>query len=81
MAVKKRKTAVKRNKTAPAIQKVSINQWLSAIKSCHISALEAKATPSGCCQVQNQMTGGVFQIPTDAATCQAIGGVFTPGPC
>lgn len=66
---------------APDIQKVTLDHWLKTIKSSHTMALASSPTPSGCCQVQNQQTGGVFQIPTDFATCQAIGGVFTPGPC
>jgi hypothetical protein len=78
------RTAVKvrKKKVAPKSEKVSLEHWLSHVKSSHDDALASSgASPSGCCQVQNQQTGGVFQIPTDAATCQSIGGVFTPGPC
>jgi len=66
---------------APKTEKVSLDQFLSVIKQSHDSALPADGSPVGCCQVQNNQTGGVFKIPTDAATCQSLGGVFTPGPC
>jgi hypothetical protein len=66
---------------APKKEKVGLETWLSTIQTNHENALTLTGTPSGCCQVQNQQTGGVYQIPTDASTCQAIGGVFTPGPC
>jgi hypothetical protein len=83
MATKKRKavTTKKQNKIEAKTEKVSLEHWLGAIKSSHEQALAAAVSPSGCCQVQNQQTGGVFKIPTDAATCQAMGGVFTAGPC
>jgi hypothetical protein len=65
------------------IEKVTLEKWLDVIKDSHTqAAASATATaPAGCCLVQNQQTGGVYQIPTDAGTCQAIGGIFTPGPC
>jgi hypothetical protein len=72
---------VKAKKTAPKTEKVSLDHFLSVVKNSHVTALAATGNPVGCCQVQNTQTGGVFQIPTDAATCQPIGGVFTPGPC
>ena len=75
----KKKSSTK--KVSPKIEKVDLERWMSTVKSGHEIALAATGTPSGCCQVQNQQTGGVFQIPTDAATCQSIGGVFIPGPC
>lgn len=72
---------LKRKKIAPKTEKVSLEHFLSVVKNSHLTALATAGNPSGCCQVQNTATGGVFQIPTDAATCQSIGGVFTPGPC
>jgi hypothetical protein len=80
MSTKKKSS---RKKVSPKIEKVDLETWMSTIKSGHENALAATAaaTPVGCCQVQNQQTGGVFQIATDAATCQSIGGVFVPGPC
>jgi hypothetical protein len=80
-AAKVKTVARKGKKSAPKIENIELHQWLGVIKNNHETALAAAATPSGCCQVQNQQTGGVFQIPTDAATCQSIGGVFIPGPC
>jgi hypothetical protein len=80
-ATKVKTVATKGKKSSPKIEKIELHQWLGVIKDTHETALAAAATPSGCCQVQNQQTGGVFQIPTDAATCQSIGGVFIPGPC
>ena len=81
MTTTKKTVTAKAKKTSPKIEKIELHQWLSALKNNHKTALADAATPSGCCQVQNQQTGGVFQIPTDAATCQSIGGVFIPGPC
>jgi hypothetical protein len=80
-ATKKKKAATKQKRAVPKIEQMHLENWLDTIKKSHETALAAAATPSGCCQVQNQQTGGVFQIPTDAATCQSIGGVFIPGPC
>jgi hypothetical protein len=65
----------------PEATQVSLDQFLGAVKKSHDDALAANGSPVGCCQVQNTQTGGVFQIPTDATTCQSIGGVFIPGPC
>lgn len=62
-------------------QKISLKGWLAEIKKSHEMAAAPPASPSGCCQVSNPQTGGFYLIPTDAATCQAIGGTFTPGPC
>jgi len=66
---------------AQETQHISLDHWLGLIKQSHEGALAAAASPAGCCQVQNPQTGGVFRIPTDAGTCQAMGGTFTPGPC
>ena len=66
------------------VQKISLEQWLDIVKSGHEEAAKAMipaADGAGCCTVQNPQTGGVYQIPTDAATCTAIGGTFSPGPC
>jgi hypothetical protein len=71
----------RKTRVAPKTEKVSLEHFLSVVKNSHDNALASTGSPTGCCQVQNTQTGGVFQIPTDSATCQSIGGVFTPAPC
>ena len=81
VAAKVKAAALKGKKSSPQVEQIALHQWLGMIQNNHETTIAAATTPSGCCQVQNQQTGGVFQIPTDAATCQSIGGVFIPGPC
>jgi len=86
MAQKKAKKAKKaararqNERTATGVPSMKLKEFLDNVHAHALAKAEAGA-PTGACLLADPQTGQSSCIPTDQATCKALGGKFIGGPC